>query len=120
MTHEQARQTIDEGKLPESIVGASDAVAVILTQSWCPQWTFMNMSINALKDGPDDMNLTVVLYEYDRSPHFHEFMSFKENTFVNWEVPYVRLYRNGRFVGEGNTMPAGRMIQQLRAVPAAG
>jgi hypothetical protein len=45
-------------------------------------------------------------------------MNFKENTYRNWEVPYVRLYWNGKFIGDGNSMPARRMLQLFRSAAA--
>ncbi len=114
ITDEQARKAIVDNDFSSDITAVSEAVALILTQSWCPQWTFMKLSIAGLKEGPEDLNLTVCIFEYDRSPLFNEFMKFKESTYRNWEVPYVRLYRSGCFVGDGNAMPAGRMVKKLR------
>jgi hypothetical protein len=114
LSHDQAQQAITDGNFSADIIEASKDVALILTQSWCPQWTSMNMSINGLKKGLEDIDLTIFTYEYDRSPIFNEFMNFKESVYRNWEVPYVRLYRNGRFIGDSNAMPAGRMVQKLR------
>ncbi len=115
LSDEQAQQAITLGAFPPELVGASEQVVIVLTQSWCPQWQFMKTSLNGLGKKIDGMNLTIFTYEYDRSPLFHAFMSFKETTFGNWEVPYLRMYKNGRFVGDGNTMPAGRIIQALKA-----
>jgi hypothetical protein len=118
INHQQAGEAVKNADLPGEITGASQAVAVILTQSWCPQWAFMNMSLQGLNNGLEDMDLTIFTYEYDLSPIFQEFMNFKETKFRNWEVPYVRLYWNGKFIGDGNSMPAGRMLQQFRSAAA--
>jgi len=114
LSHDQAQQAISDRDFSADITAASKDVALILTQSWCPQWVFMNMSIKGLKEGPEDIDLTIFTYEYDRSPIFNEFMNFKESVYRNWEVPYVRLYKNGRFIGGSNAMPAGRMVEKLR------
>lgn len=114
LSNEQARDAIQNGEFGNDVIRATESVALILTQSWCPDWTFMKMSLNGLKDGLEDLDLTVFTYEYDRSPLFQEFMSFKENTYRNWEVPYLRLYKDGRFIGDGNAIPAGRMVEKLR------
>ncbi len=114
LSHDQARKAIKDGNFPNDVTEASEAVILVLTQSWCPQWMFMKMSLKGLGKGPKDMNVTLITYEYDRSPHFNEFMNFKEGTFRNWEVPYVRLYKKGKLVADGNHLPAGRMIEALR------
>ncbi len=114
LSDEQARKAISDNDFSSDITEASDAVAIILTQSWCPQWTFMDMSINGLKESPENLDLTIFTFEYDLSPLFNEFIHFKETTYRNWEVPYVRLYKAGRFISDGNAMPAGRMLKKLQ------
>lgn len=114
LSHDQAINAVENGGFSDDITASDDAVVLVLTQSWCPQWAFMNRSIIGLGDGPEDLSLTIYVYEYDRSPHFNRFMTFKESVYRNWQVPYVRLYRKGQFVSENNAMPAGRMIEALR------
>jgi hypothetical protein len=114
LSHEQARKAIDDGDFSAEVKSAAEGVILILTQSWCPQWMFMKMSLKGLGKGSGDMNVAVITYEYDTSPLFQEFMAFKEGTFRNWEVPYVRLYKNGKFIAEGNHFPASRMMEALR------
>lgn len=114
LSDEQARDAISNGAFSAGITENSEAVALILTQSWCPQWTFMKMSLKGLRAGKDDLDLTIYTYEYDRSRLFNDFMNFKESVYRNWEVPYVRLYKKGKFIGEGNAMPAGRMVEKLK------
>lgn len=79
MNHQQAGEAVKNADLPGEITGASQAVAVILTQSWCPQWAFMNMSLQGLDNGPDDMDLTIFTYEYDLSPIFQEIHELQGN-----------------------------------------
>lgn len=114
LSQDQARRAIEGGDFPEDVTSAAEAVILILTQSWCPQWMFMKMSLKGLRKGPEDMDVEIITCEYDKSPLFQEFMAFKETTFRNWEVPYVRLYRNGKFITDGNHLPASRMIEALR------
>ena len=114
LTHEQARRAVEHGDFSAEVTEAAEGVILILTQSWCPQWMVMKMSLKGLGRGPEDMNVQVIIYEYDKSPLFHEFMAFKEGTFRNWEVPYVRLYRSGKLVADGNHLPAPRMVEALR------
>ncbi len=114
LSHEIARQAIEAGDIPVEVTEAAEGVILILTQSWCPQWGLMKLSLKRLMNKPEDMDVAVIIYEYDRSPLFQEFMAFKEETFGNREVPYLRLYRKGKFLADGNFMPAPRMIETLR------
>lgn len=114
LSHEQARKAVDDGDFSADVTAAAEGVILILTQSWCPQWLFLKMSLKGLSKGPEDMDIQVIIYEYDTSPLFHDFMAFKEAAFRNWEVPYVRIYRNGTLVADGNHFPAPRMIEALR------
>ncbi|MFP4705759.1 MAG: hypothetical protein ACLFMV_13210 [Spirochaetaceae bacterium] len=41
LTDEQVRYAMQHGEFGEDVRGASENVAVILTQSWCPQWASM-------------------------------------------------------------------------------
>ena len=118
LTDDQARAAIESGEFGPDVIGAAPAVIVVLTQSWCPQWFVLSRSLAGLKDGPEGRDLAVFSYEYDRTPMYEPFMRFKEDSWRNWEVPYVRLYANGRFLADGNFMSAGRLMDKLRAAPA--
>lgn len=93
---------IAEGDFSKEIIRSAPFVAVILTQSWCPQWVFMRSWLGKLSKEVGDMELAVYEAEYDRLPIFNEFRNFKEATFNNWEVPYVRYYKEGELIGESN------------------
>jgi len=90
---------IERGDFGPEIVGATPAVAVVLTQSWCSQWGWMR---NYLEKMPDRPGFTVFWIEYDNEDFFETFMTFKEDAFGNREVPYVRYYRDGHLVKESN------------------
>jgi hypothetical protein len=51
--------------------------------------------------------------EYDLEPWFESFMAFKEDSFGNREVPYVRYYREGVFSGESNYLSADGFTTRL-------
>lgn len=114
VTESQAEHVIRNGDFDNDVLSSAPAVAIVLTQSWCPQWTFMSRSLDALGNGPEDLDLALYTYEYDRSPLFREFMSFKEKSWGNYEVPYVRLYKNGELIQESNFLPPGRIIAAFR------
>ncbi|GAB4221611.1 MAG: hypothetical protein Kow009_11890 [Spirochaetales bacterium] len=103
LTLEDAKQILSEGNIPDRIVRSAPAVAVVLTQSWCPQWRAMNAYLDqwAGEENGDDQVLVYHL-EYDRLPIFTQFLAWKENTFKNYDIPYVRFYREGRFIEDAN------------------
>jgi hypothetical protein len=98
LSQDQCRQMIADGEIPEEIRSSASKVAVILTQSWCPDWLVMQRYLNGL-DQPD---VKVFYVEYDREACFHEVMAFKETVFGNFEVPYVRYFQEGRLVNQSN------------------
>lgn len=98
LSHEAFQQLVAEGDMPETIRTASERVAVILTQSWCPDWFVMRHYLESM----DEPGLTIFYLEYDRQSFFREAMAFKEGVFGNYQIPYVRYYRDGEFVAESN------------------
>lgn len=117
-TTEQLRFAIEHGDFEKTVIAAAPQVACILTQSWCPQWTFMRSWLNQLEsDGAEtaDLQLRIFEIEYDRDPIFAEFRSFKEQVWNNWEVPYVRYYRDGGLVHESNFVSGMMFLDNLRA-----
>lgn len=98
------------GDFSPSLTGAAEAVAIVLTQSWCPQWTWMRAYLSAL---PSDPAREIFWIEYDLEPFFEGFMRFKESAFGNDQVPYVRYYRNGAPVAESNYIDQGGFLRLL-------
>jgi hypothetical protein len=98
LTEAECRAAIQSGAfdLPESV----GPLAIILTQSWCPQWTAMK---NYLPDAEKRLpGLKIAYIEYDLAPFYEDFMAFKENTFNNREIPFVLYCKNGARVSESN------------------
>ena len=98
LSQEACLTTIAEHEVPQSARMASERVAVVFTQSWCPDWSVMRRYL----DGLDEPGLTVFFVEYDRQPFFQEMMAVKETAFENYQIPYVRYYRDGALVSESN------------------
>ena len=90
--------TIAEHEVPDSVRSASERVAVVLTQSWCSDWSIMRRYLDTM----DEPGLTVFYVEYDRKPFFREMMAMKETIFANYQIPYVRYYRDGALVAQSN------------------
>jgi len=99
MTVQQAKDAMENGEFGKDLVEASDKVAVILTQSWCPQWKEMREYAHYI-DGA-----ALFYLEYDKTDFFDEFRAFKEETLGNDQIPYVRYYRGGRLVAQSNFVP---------------
>lgn len=98
LTDADLQETIDAGELPGKIVNSRNRVAVVLTQSWCPQWMMMKRWLRNVKE--EELNIYWV--EYEKTDMYQPFMRFKENVFLNFQVPYVRYYRDGKFTGDSN------------------
>jgi hypothetical protein len=104
------RACMEAGEFSADIVGAAESVAVVLTQSWCPQWTRMRAYLESAVEGPGFVAFWV---EYDREAFFGPFMRFKEESFGNREVPYVRYYRGGSLVAQSNFVDRDRFLSLL-------
>ena len=102
LTNDELKQAISEGDFASDIRNSCSRVAVILTQSWCPQWTFMKAWLSRMQKDTETPGICIYEAEYDRLPVFDEFRRFKESVFNNWEVPYVRYYTDGKLSGESN------------------
>jgi len=99
-----------KGEFPGEVTGAAPSVAVVLTQSWCAQWTRMRSYLESMPEGG---GAEVFWIEYDREGFYERFMTFKESAFGNREIPYVRYYRGGALVAESNFVDEGRFLSLL-------
>ncbi|MDR1505594.1 MAG: hypothetical protein LBI67_00675 [Treponema sp.] len=87
--------------------------ALILTQSWCPQWKAMKKYLSEAENRPSAAGSSILYVEYDTRAFFESFMAFKENTFKNREIPYVRYFRDGVFSGESNYVSLQGFLHRL-------
>jgi hypothetical protein len=110
---------MEHGEFEASLIEGPAAV-IILTQSWCPQWTAMRdylpeVEKKAAKVFPPGINIFYVEYdiaEWKDLTH-EEFMTFKEDTYNNREIPYARYYRNGSFSRDSNYISLGGFLSRL-------
>ena len=112
LTEIECKNAIKTGNfdLPE-LAESKGMAAVILTQSWCPQWKAMkNYLPEAEKRSPE---LTIAYIEYDQTPFFEEFMAFKENTLKNREIPFVQYYKDGKYSSDSNYVSLEGFLQRL-------
>ncbi|HPE36119.1 MAG TPA: hypothetical protein PK625_03150 [Spirochaetales bacterium] len=111
LTEDQCRAAMETRDFGLDVRGAGETVAVVLTQSWCPQWVAMRSWLDAAER---DSGSEVFLLEYDLEPFFDEFMEFKETVFGNRSVPYVRYYRNGVLISDSNYLSKDGFQKRLR------
>jgi len=111
LSEAECRAAMETGDFDAALV-SSPAAAIILTQSWCPQWKAMKAYlpqaeaalVSALGLTQDDVRFYYIEYDIEPWKNLeHEvFMTFKENTFNNREIPYVRYYRGGAYTRDSN------------------
>ncbi len=94
----QARDCMKNGEFGKEIIASKPKVAIILTQSWCPQWAALQQWIGEL----NDQDLAIWSFIYDASDIFDEFLEFKEKVLGNDVIPYLRYYRAGKYLTSTN------------------
>ncbi len=110
LSAEECKAAIAAGEFAPEITASAPAVAIVLTQSWCPQWMWMKTYLGSFKEDP---GIAIFTIEYDRESFFEDFMAFKENVFGNDQVPYVRYYRDGKLVHESNYIDRSGFLRFL-------
>lgn len=115
LAEQEARVAMEQGSLDESVRKADKNVAVVFTQGWCPQWVSMNLWLGSMqrKGEPADLDITIFEFIYDRIPFFREFRQFKESTWGNDLIPYIRYYRDGELIAESNYVPSQRFLSHF-------
>jgi len=114
LTEAECRAAMETGDFDAALV-SGPAAAIILTQSWCPQWAAMKAYLSKVDTALS--GLTLYYVEYDVEPwknlKYEAFMGFKENTYSNWDIPYVRYYQNGVFTRDSNYISMDGFISRL-------
>jgi len=106
---------MEHGELPDSATRAGARVALVLTQGWCPQWYSMNIWLDAMEKRGEPAEWDIIVYElvYDRVEFFDQFRTFKEHHFRNYQIPYIRYYRDGTLIGDSNYVPSHVFLDRL-------
>ncbi len=102
LSDEMIQSTLDQGEFPAEVRTAAEKVVVILTQDWCPDWHLMDAFLPEFLD-----KAAIFVLEYNRHPNFQSIMEFKEETFGNREIPYLRYYFKGELITATNVLPKG-------------
>ncbi len=113
----EARYAIEHHEFAPHVREHSRAVAVVSTQSWCPDWKGVDRWLRALVDDgePADFDLTVFTVVYDREPYFNDYRSMKERVWGNGFVPYIRYYVDGVFIADTNQLSSKRFLETFRS-----
>jgi len=103
LTEAECKAAMKNGEFDAALV-SGPAAAIILTQSWCPQWSAMKAYLPQVEAALGNVSLYYVEYDIEAWENLDNeaFMTFKENTFNNRQIPYVRYYRNGVFSRDSN------------------
>ncbi len=110
LTDHQARDAIVNGEFGEDVIASQKHVVIILTQSWCLEWYYLQQSLDFLDH--DKYNIAIFELEYDQVAYYRAFLAFKEDVLGNDLIPYLRYYRDGKLVGQTNYVS----IQQFLTV----
>jgi hypothetical protein len=108
ITREQAFHAINTGEFDNDVIASEKKVAVILTQDWCPKWHSMRAWVHTLEG---DFSLFELIY--NQVEYFDEFRKFKESKWKNGIIPYIRYYRDGKFVHETNNVSREEFLKNL-------
>lgn len=109
ITKEQAVYAVEKGELEDSVTGSCRIVVAVFTQDWCPQWVDMKRWI-----GEIDVEFDLYELVYNKVDYYREFMSFKERKWGNYDVPYLRIYKDGILSKETNYMGRSRLEKLLQ------
>lgn len=99
INEEQAKYAIENSEFPKEVINSKKSVVVIMTQDWCPQWVNMKSWVYSVETSED---IDIYELEYNREIYFNAFMDFKESVWKNFDVPYLRYYKNGELVHTSN------------------
>jgi hypothetical protein len=102
ITRPQAEEAIEGGEFSTEVIASQKFVAIILTQSWCPEWIYVRRMLDSLPR--NDYVMDIYELEYDKEPYFQSFLRFKENVFGNSLIPYIRYYVDGKLVNQSNAV----------------
>ena len=115
LTEAECRAAMEKGDFDAGLV-SGPAAAIILTQSWCPQWTAMKAYLPKAEEALHNLKIYYVEYDTEKWENLDNeaFMTFKENTYNNRQIPYVRYYRNGVFSRDSNYISPDGFISRLK------
>ena len=106
----EMQNIIDSKEVSDNIKNASENVLAIFTQDWCGDWKGLERELKANEEN-SPVDITIFICLYNESPLYESFMNFKENTWKNELIPYLRYYKKGEFIKDTNHLPFQRLIK---------
>ncbi|PYG85749.1 hypothetical protein LY28_03169 [Ruminiclostridium sufflavum DSM 19573] len=113
LNKEQAMYAVKNKEFEKSVISSKSKVIVILTQDWCPQWIYMKSWVSGLEIEED---IEIYELEYNKVDYCSEFMAFKESCWKNYNVPYLRFYKEGELARETNYISKESLIEIIDAL----
>jgi hypothetical protein len=113
ITKDQLLSAIKNGEFGRDVISSQNIVVVVMTQDWCPQWTSMK---NWLYSIQSDKNIDIYELVYNKSNYFYEFKSFKETRWKNFDIPYLRFYKNGSMCKQTNYISENEFMNILESL----
>ena len=108
----EMQNIIDTKEVSDLIKNASKNVLAIFTQDWCGDWKGLERELK-VNEEKSPVDITIFICLYNESPLYESFMSFKENVWQNELIPYLRYYKKGSFIKDGNHLPFQRLIKNF-------
>ena len=109
MTDDDILETIEKKEIPEALLSKSKNLIAVLTQDWCPDWHALEKDFKDNVNYSDDVFICIGIY--NTSAHVEKFMDFKENFWQNALIPYIRCYKDSKFIKDSNLMPFQRIVK---------
>ena len=106
----EMQNIIDTKEVSDNIKNASENVLAIFTQDWCGDWKGLERELKANEE-KSPVDITIFICLYNESPLYESFMNFKENTWNNELIPYLRYYKKCKLLKDGNHLPFQRLIK---------
>ena len=99
ISKKQIDDAIANREFGPDVTGSNSRVAVVMTQSWCPQWSALQAWMS---DCEPQSDLDCYELIYDKDGQFDEILDLKEKGWKNDQIPYIRYYKDGRLTGQSN------------------
>lgn len=109
MSDEEMLETAQTKEMPASLLAKSKNVIAIFTQDWCPDWHRTERDFKSKEKYSEDILVCIAIY--NTSKYSEEVMTFKENVWKNGLIPYIRCYKEGKFVRDSNAMAFERIVK---------
>ncbi len=113
ITKDQSLSAIKNGEFGRDVISSQNIVIVIMTQDWCPQWIDMKSWVYSIQT---DKNIDIYELVYNKTDYFYAFKNFKETRWKNFNIPYIRFYKNGSMYKQTNYISQSEFMNILESM----